>query len=551
MKLVTTFALATLTFTANAQSMNMTDAEALDRPVPLVAGLGNTHHVIRTSSAEAQRYFDQGLDYIWAFNHEEARRSFARAAQLDPKAAMPHWGLALAVGPNYNDIDIGHMRAHAAMTELAKARALSANGPATEREYIAALSTRYAHDAKGDPTVEGQKYADAMNALMKHYPHDLDAATLYAESLMDLNPWKLWDANGKPADNTETIVAVLQSVLARDPNHVGANHLLIHAVEASPDPSVALASARRLQSLAPSAGHLVHMPAHIYQRVGDFNDAANSNARAAEVDQAYFKAQHLEHENNMYVSMYYVHNIHFLASSCSMEGNAACTEAASRKLVDRVLPTIEGFPPSEWYTPTLPWMLVRFNAWDKILAQPLPDAKYSILTAMWHYARGCAYTAKHDFARAEAERTLLAEATQTLPGKVAEDFNNPAKSALQLALFALDARLAEAHGHLDAAIAIWEKAVALNDTFLYNEPADWYYPVRESLAGALLRAHRPKEAEAVFRRDLQQNPGNGRSLFGLWQSLSMQHRDAEAAKVQAQFTAAWSHADTKLSIETL
>lgn len=532
-----------------AQSMNMSDALAVDRPVTLVSGIGTAQHTIETKNPDCQRYFDQGLAYLWAFNHEEARLSFAKAATLDPKAAMPLWGAALAVGPNYNDIDIGHMRAHAAMSALAKANGL-AHDP-KERSYVAALSARYVNNAEGVPVVKGQAYADAMNALRQRYPDDLDAATLYAEALMDLHPWKLWDMDGKPAPGTETIISVLEGVLARNPNHVGANHLLIHAVEASPDPSLGLASADRMQHLAPEAGHLVHMPAHIYQRVGNYDGAAEANAKAAEVDQQYFAAQHLQHQTNMYYTMYYVHNIHFLASSCSMEGKEACTLEAAQKLVDQVMPAIKDAPQTEWFTPTLPWMLVRFQRWDQILATPLPGESYPILTAMWHYARGCAFVAKQDLAHAEMERTELAAAASTLPARIAPDFNNPAASALLLALAVLDARTAEARTDRAGAIALWQKAVALNDTFLYNEPADWYYPVRESLGGALLRQHAPARAEAVFRADLKRNPGNGRSLYGLWQSLAAQHQDAEASRVKAEFDTAWKHADIQLDIDTL
>jgi len=245
--------------------------------------------------------------------------------------------------------------------------------------------------------------------------------------------------------------------------------------------------------------------------------------------------------------MYYVHNIHFLASSCSMEGNEKCTLEAAKKLVDEVMPAIKVNQQAEWYTPTLPWMLVRFQAWDRILASPLPGDQYPVLTAMWHYARGSAYAAKHDFEHADAERALLAK----LPDALSMDFNNPAASALGLALDALDARLAEAHGDRKAAIAVWEKAVVLNDTFLYNEPADWYYPLRESLGGALLRDGQYAKAEEIFRRDLVLNPSNGRSLYGLWQALAAQHKAAQAAKVKMQFDAAWKHADTKLTIAKL
>jgi hypothetical protein len=522
-----------------------------DRPAVLVAGVGTTHHSIRTSNPQAQAFFDQGLDYIFAFNHDEARRSFEKAATLDPKAAMPLWGVALAVGPNYNDIDIGHAREQKAVVAIARAKLLAKGGPPAERDYIQTMSERYGQGDNHDLHIQGERYSKAMASLVASYPDDLDAATLYAESLMDLNPWKLWGADGKPAPGTETIVSTLQGVLKRDPNHIGANHFLIHAVEASPDPSLALASAKRLETLAPSAGHLVHMPAHIYQRIGDFDGSANSNQEAIKADKTYFSTQHIHPVGEMYYDMYFVHNIHFLASACSMEGNAACTERAAKQLVDRVTPAVAKDKVVEWFLPTQPWMLVRFEDWDKILAAPAAPAEMPMLGAMWHYARGAAYVGMKQFPMADAERKSLADAGASLTPGTPPDFNNPAASVLALALTALDARLFEARGEQAQAIEAWRKAVTILDGFAYNEPADWYYPVRESLGGALLRAGKPAEAEAVFRKDLEQNRGNGRSLYGLWQSLLAQGRNFEARRAESQFQAAWIHADTKLTIKDL
>ena len=518
------------------------------RPVPLVHGLGNSSHTIRTTNPEAQKYFNQGLDYIWAFNHDEARRSFQKASDLDPASAMPLWGVALAVGPNYNDIDIGHQRAQQAMDALAKAQPLAKTD--TERDYIAALATRYT--GTGDKiVVRGPEYAEAMKSLAAKYPADLDASTLYAEALMDLKPWKLWNADGSPAPRTEEIVSTLQAVLKKDPHHVGANHLLIHATEASPHPEMALASAKFLEDATPTAGHLVHMPAHTYQRTGNFDGSAVANERAVAADKAYFKSQHLETVTNMYYNMYYVHNIHFLAASCAMEGNNKCTQKAAAELVAQVIPATKEHPETEWFTPTQPWMLTRFQQWKTILASPMPDPRLKNLTAFWHYARGSAFAAQHQLDESQKERNALAEYIDTVPADAIPDFMNPAKSALQLALDVLDARILEAQGKLSEAIETWKKAVTLNDTFLYNEPADWYYPVRESLGGALLRNHQPAEAEAVFVQDLKINPGNGRSLYGLWHAQLAQKKTAEATRIQAEFQKAWKHADTKLNIATL
>ena len=518
------------------------------RSVPLVHGLGNSNHTIRTSSAEAQKYFNQGLDYIWAFNHDEGRRSFQKAADLDPTAAMPLWGVALAVGPNYNDIDIGHQRAQQAMDALAKAQPLAKTD--VEHDYIAALSARYAGTGN-NIVVHGPEYAEAMKSLAEKYPNDLDASTLYAEALMDLNPWKLWNPDGSAAPHTEEIVSTLQSVLKKDPLHVGANHLLIHATEASPHPEIALASAKYLEQATPAAGHLVHMPAHTYQRTGNFDGSVLANKRAVAADQTYFKSEHLETVTNMYYNMYYVHNIHFLAASCAMEGNNACTQKAAAELISQVLPATKEHPETEWFTPTQPWMLTRFQQWKTILASPMPEPRLVNLTAFWHYARGSAFAAQHRLEDAQKERTALAERIDKLPADAIPDFMNPARSALQLALDVLDARIFEAQNKLPEAIEAWKKAVTLNDTFLYNEPADWYYPVRESLGGALLRSHQPAEAEAVFEQDLKINPGNGRSLYGLWQAQLAQKKSPEAAKTKSEFQKAWKHADTKLSVAAL
>jgi tetratricopeptide (TPR) repeat protein len=535
-----------------AQAMQPMAAGDPSRPVPLVQGLGNEHHAIQTTSPEAQAYFNQGLNYIFAFNHDEARRSFDRAASLDPAAPMPLWGLALAVGPNYNDIDIGHVRATEAMQALAHARALAGGTHGEEHDLVAALSSRYAAGPGNEPQIQGHEYASAMKALAAKYPEDPDVATLYAESLMDLNPWKLWSSTGAPGPDTLEIVATLQRVIAAHPNHVGANHLLIHAVEASPDAALGEASANRLAALAPAAGHLVHMPAHIYQRVGRFDDAANANEKAVEADRAYFSAQHVEGVENMYFTMYYAHNMHFLASSCSMEGRDACTQEAARELVDQLLPGVRENQATEWYTPTQPWMLVRFARWKQILATQVPSAEqYPVLAGMWHYARGCAFAAHHQVVSAARERDILAGVSATLPPALQMDFNNPAKTVFAIAVDALDARIREEKGNRQEAIEFWRKATALWDTLAYNEPADWYYPVRESLGGALLRDRKPEEAEAVFRADLKINPGSGRSLFGLAQALRMQGRTAEAAAVQADFEHAWAHADTRLTINGL
>ena len=548
------FLVATAVFSVASSlqaQMQRPDHDVDHRPVVLMQGLGDVHHTIHTTNPEAQKFFDQGMAFIYAFNHDEARRSFQHAAELDPAAPMPLWGVALAVGPNYNDIDIGNVRENAAAAAITKAKTLAATGSAVERDYVDALAQRFSADASADRPTLLKQYARAMKQLVTKYPDDLDAATLYAEAMMDIHPWQLWAADGSPTEGTLEIVMTLESVLKRDPNHLGANHFYIHAVEASPDPEVALASAKRMETMAPAAGHLVHMPAHIYQRVGEFKDAADANERAVQADRTYFSRYGLNGVVNMYDMMYYSHNMHFMASSCSMEGNFACARDASTQLAEHVLSEVPQAAMLEWFLPMQPWMLVRFQRWDDVLKTPLPDAKLKASTAIWHYARGLAYTGEHDLQQAAAEREHLSESIRTLPSDISPAFLNPAATVLNLALTVLNARIAEAKSDHTKAIELWRSAVKQQDALFYNEPPDWYYPIRESLGGALLRDGQATEAETIFRDDLKQNPRSGRSLFGLYQSLKAQHRDADAAWVETQFKAAWKDADSQITVNDL
>src|ERR1700694_4948575 len=334
--------------------MNMTPAE---KPAALMTGLGSMHHPVSTTSAEAQRFFDQGLALVYAFNHDEAVRSFKRAAELDPQMVMADWGMALALGPNIN-LDVDPQREKAAYEAVQRALSLSANAPENERAYIEALAKRYSIDPKADLKKLAVDYKNAMGELIKRYPDDLDAATLYAESAMDLRPWQLWSADGKPAEGTEEIVAVLESVLRRNPNHPGAIHYYIHAVEASPHPERALAYAPKLPQLMPMAGHLMHMPAHIYARTGDYENAALSNVHAAAADEAYIKAGGLQ---GIYPLMYYSHNLHFLAIAYSMEGRFTDAMRATKQLEANVSPHLKDMPMLEGFMTVTPLLLVGFN----------------------------------------------------------------------------------------------------------------------------------------------------------------------------------------------
>jgi tetratricopeptide (TPR) repeat protein len=512
--------------------------------------LGRHHHIISTKSPEAQHFFDQGLTLVFAFNHEEAARSFQRAAELDPQSAMAFWGIALAWGPCINlDVDPPHEKA--AYEAIQKAVSLAPGVTQIERAYIQALAKRYSADPKVDLRKLDGDYAHAMRELSHRYPDDLDAATLYAESLMDLRPWKLWSLDGHPAEDTEEIVAVLESVLQRDPDHIGANHYYVHAVEASPHPERALASARRLETLAPAAGHLVHMPAHIYMRVGDYTAAARSNALGADIDRVYLRESGTT--GSMYDILYYAHNLHFLAAAHSMEGRFADAKQAADELAAHIGPMVLGNTSmAEVYVPTPMFVLVRFHRWDEVLKLPPPDSKLAMTTAFWHFARGSAAAAKGQIEIAEIERRTLETARRETPRDTEFSmYSNKANSFLALAANILDARIATARGERDRAIEFWKNAVEIQDGLYYGEPPEWYYPVRESFGSALLQNGQVAQAEAVFRADLEQHPRNPRSLFGLLKSLEAQKKTSETEWIRREFEAAWKSADVTLELGDL
>ena len=536
----TILSLAVLAGTAGAQGSSSNETAVL------LSGLGNLHHPIATVSPEAQKFFDQGLALVYAFNHEEAARSFRRASELDPETAMPWWGIALAVGPNYN-ADVDPEREKQAFEAIQKARALAANAPENEKAYVEALARRYSGNPKADLKALAIDYRNAMRTLSERYPDELDAATLYAESMMDLNPWQLWSLDGKPGENTEEIVAVLRGVLRRDPNHLGANHYYVHAVEASPHPEDALPSAHRLETLAPAAGHLVHMPSHIYERTGDYALALTSNQAAVAADQVYLKTAPA---GGIYGLMYYSHNLHFLALAASMQGRFADATSAADELVANVNPTVKQIPMLEWFLPFPSYVLVRFGRWDDIARLPAPDPVLLIDTAAWHYARGVAFAARGAVADAEKERSELAALIEKQPVDAMYGYN-PARTVLGLAREALDARITAARGDSRASIEHWRAAVAVQDSLAYDEPPDWYYPVRESLGGALFRNRQYAEAEKVFRDDLDRNPRNARSLFGLAETLRAEGRGSEAELFRTQFQHAWKNADAGLRMDDL
>jgi tetratricopeptide (TPR) repeat protein len=514
-----------------------------------MSGLGDLHHPVSTSNPEAQKFFDQGLRLIFAFNHQEAESSFQQAAKLDPKMAMAYWGMAEAVGPNYND-PANPDRFKQAHEAIQKAVDLSANASASEKAYINAMALRFPADSNADKRLAAEGYRNAMGDLVKQFPDDLDAATLFAEAGMDLHPWGLWHPDGTPEGGTEEIIAVLESVIRREPNHMGANHYYIHAVEASPNPERALAAANRLAALAPAAGHLVHMPGHVYIRTGDFESAIKTNQLAAAADRNYMQANG---SGGMYPAMYYSHNLHFIAACASMNGRYDEAHKAAGMLAAHVGPHVKDVPPLEGFM-TVPFAVeVRFQKWDQILSMPQPDAAMKATTIFWHFARGMAFAAKGKVAEAEAEYHVVKDAAdKTPPDQVfAMPVNNKAKDVLTIAENVLGAKIALAKHDSPGAISMLHRAIAIQDSLKYGEPPDWFYPVRESLGAVLLLNGNATEAEKVFRQDLERNPRNPRSLFGLSEALRAQNRAYDAQFVDKQFQSNWKATEIKLRVADL
>ena len=505
--------------------------------------LGTHRHPVSARVPEAQQYFDQGLRLVWAFNHDEATRAFTEAARLDPDCAMAWWGIALAAGPNYNDPG-NPERDRRAYEALRNALALERKVSAQERAYIEALSKRYTKEPPPDRKALDVAYADAMREVMRRYPDDLDAATLFAEAMMDLRPWDLWSRDGEPRPGTEEIVATLESVLKRDPEHPGANHYYIHAVEASMHPERGVPSADRLRGLVPGAGHLVHMPSHIYMRVGRYGDAVAANERAVAVDRAYIARAK---PDGLYPMMYYPHNLDFLWSAASMEGRSGDTIRVARELAAVSSPEMarqmaDAEPPL--VAPL--FALARFGRWNEILREPDPPADLHYARAIRHYARGLAFTRLGRPRDAASEHAALDAEVKAIPPERKFVQVLPARDIAALAGTVLAGEAAAARGRTDEAIRQLENAVRMQDELPYMEPPPWYFPVRQSLGAVLLKANRAAAAEAVYREDLRRNPENGWSLHGLAESLRAQGKPTEAAGVEQRLRKAWTRADVRL-----
>jgi tetratricopeptide (TPR) repeat protein len=533
-----------LTAVIGAFLLNPLPAFAQAQPtVPLFNNLGTLHHPITTKSDPAQKYFDQGLRLVYGFNHEEAINSLQEAARQDPQAAMPYWGIALALGPNVN-AEMDKAQERRAIEAIKQAKTRLAQTTQQERAYIDALSARYSSDKKANRKKQDQAYADAMRQVSRRFPDDADAAVLFAEALMDTSPWDYWTADSKPKPGLEEIVPTLEQVLAQHPDHPGACHYYIHAVEASSQPERALPCAQRLPSLMPGAGHLVHMPSHIYMRLGLYKDAVERNVEASDVDQDYLDRRRLTGD---YPHSYYLHNIHFLWAALLMEGRSTEAARAARRLVSTMRmedPDKVGHPDFFAAAPML--TLVRFGRWDELLREPAPRPEWRLAVGLWHYARGLALAATERFGEAEAEQTEILESLKLL----SKHHNTEAETEQQLLKVAervAAGELAIKRRQFPEAIRALKEAVALEDKLRYNEPPLWTIPARQNLGAVLMTVGRPIEAEGVYREDLKRNPENGWSLFGLAQSLRTQDKMEEARAVEDRFRQAWTRADVKLT----
>jgi tetratricopeptide (TPR) repeat protein len=503
---------------------------------PLYANLGRHHFPISSRLTRTQQYFDQGLRLTYAFNHAEAIRAFTEAARLDPECAICHWGVALAYGPNINapmDSAAGVL----AYQAVQRARALAEGAPAHERALIDALSERYAEVPPADRAALDSAYARAMADVVRRFPGDLEAPTLYAEALMTLRPWNYWTREGEPHPGTEEILSLLEGVLRRNPDHPGACHFYIHAVEAA-QPEKAVACAERLARLMPGAGHLVHMPAHIYIRVGRWADAIEANHHAVHADESYIADQR---PTGVYPVAYYPHNHHFLSFAATMVGRSEQAIQSARAVVDAVpVEVAREVPEVEALLPYLHLTLVTFGRWDEVLSTPAPPRELRFATGLVEYARGVAHAARGNQAEARA-------ALDTVRAIARGDHGEMGVAVLEIAWHSLAGEIEARAGRLPAAAGHFRAAVEIEDELLYFEPPPWYYPVRHSLAAVELRAGNAAAAERLYREDLRRFPENGWSLFGLAESLRAQGRRLDAEEAEERFARTWAGADVELT----
>lgn len=510
---------------------------------PLLAGYGDHHHLITTSNPKTQAYFDQGVRMLFAFNHPEAIRSFREGARLDPDCAMCWWGVAFALGPNINQ-QMHEDAIGPAWQAVEMARALEPHASPEEVAWIEAIATRYAANPPKDRASLDAAFARAMRRLWTEYPQDLDAAVFAAEAMMDTQPWDLWSTDGTtPKGYATDIVSSLETVLRQEPLHPGALHLYIHAVEASNTPERAEAAADKLESLMPAAGHIVHMPSHIYFRIGRYADSMKVNLQAARTDEAYAAACRAQG----YLPLgFFFHDTDVLWASAEMAGNYRIAIDAAH----RVVQAETSFPPArQWDGPLDTALLtnLRFGKWNEVLGQPRPDAKWKFSVAMWLYAQGFAAANMRDFDRANKDRAELAEMIHrnVFSG---DDYRGDSHSQMaQIALSLLDGEIARLNGQMDKAIADFQKARDIEQALPYGEPPSWHQPVSHLLGAALLQAGKPADAESVYRNSLKTYRMDGWALFGLAQALDAQGKTDEATRVRRDFAQAWLLSDVKLA----
>jgi tetratricopeptide (TPR) repeat protein len=521
-------------------------------PAVLMPAMGTYHHKITTSSEQAQKFFDQGLTLAYAFNHAEAERSFREAARLDPNCAMCYWGVSLVLGPNIN-MQMDKEAVPPAYVALNKAKELMKNASQKEQDYINALATRYGPSPVEDRTKFNEAYANAMREVAKKYPDDLDAATLFAEALMDIHPWDYYNKETRePQPWTPEIVSTLEAVMKKNPKHPGANHFYIHAVEASNHPERGLPMAERLGSIVPAAGHLVHMPAHIYIRTGDYKKASETNEHAIKSDDSYLSGCHAP---GAYSMVYVPHNHHFLSASATLEGRskvALDSANAVRSKVDPQMMRQEGMAVLQHFYMVPTFVMTRFGMWDEILKSPAPDKDLIYANGIWHYARGLAYvrTGKLDDAKKELEEVKSVAANPGLEKLLLMDLHKTTELT-QIEVEHLTGEIAAASKDYNTAISHLQKAVQIEDHLTYDEPPVWSNPIRHYLGAVLLDAKRPAEAEKVYRQELTKFPKNGWSLVGLEHSLSAQNKTQLAESVKKELDAAWANADIKLMASRL
>jgi tetratricopeptide (TPR) repeat protein len=515
----------------------------------LIEGLGDYSMPVTSKGKDVQRWFDQGLAMTYGFNHDAAERSFLKAAELDPDCAMCWWGASLVLGPHVN-AKMDPANNAKAWDRLQRAQAAADDATEKEQAFIKALSARYAAEPPENRRPLDEAYAVAMGELAAKYPDDLDAVTLHAESMMNLQPWDYYDASGQPKGHTAEVVSQLESVIQRNPKHAGALHLYVHAVEASLDPSKGVAAADTLRELLPGSGHLVHMPAHIYARVGRYHDAVLANQKAIAADDSYLAI--CKPGPGVYPLGYVPHNHHFLWFAATMEGASEVAVAAAsstgQRTSDPQLMRTPGFEAMQNYSLTPLYAAVRFGRWQQVMDTPKPADDLPFMQAMWNYAQGMAAARQGRIEDAKRFHEALVPAT-TNPDieKMMVWDRYSLIDGVRIAERFVAAELARAAKDYEAAIAALKTAVTIEDTLLYDEPPAWHWPARQALGAMLLAAGKPAEAEKAYRDELQRNPENGWSLYGLAQALKAQGRTADAQDASDRFARAWVNADVDLS----